>query len=114
MTAFKLIKEAPNRRNETKGKGILCLDFGTAMCKAVATKGASEDVILLSLGQRAKDPSAANRFMLPSSIFISRRGHIYFGHEAISESLRQDDFSVARIDSLKGWLGGSPPKDPFE
>lgn len=76
---------------------MLCLDFGTARSKAFALL---DDAPLdLAIGQRAGYTESV--YSLPSSLFISSGGKIFFGHEAISESLNDLTPGRQRFDSPK-------------
>lgn len=77
---------------------LLCLDFGTAMSKAFASAG-SDEYLELELG------AAVGRegFALPSAVFISDDGKVYFGQEAIDQSEAAPP-GRERLDSIKGWL----------
>lgn len=78
---------------------ILCLDFGTAMSKASATYGSDEDLMTLPLGQRAGEPGVI--FPVSSTLFFTRGGKVYFGHQAIRESLNEPESGRIRFDSPK-------------
>ncbi len=89
---------------------LLCLDFGTAMSKAMATRERDENLVELPLGMRAGDPGEV--YGLRSSLFIARAGRIYFGHDAVAKSSEVEQ-GVARIrlDSLKQRLSQGRPSD---
>src|SRR5262249_40183862 len=57
----------------------LCLDFGTAMSKAWATGSAIENTFPLVLGREA---DGIDLLAVPSSIFITKTGHVFFGAAA--------------------------------
>ena len=81
---------------------LICLDFGTAMSKAAATKERDENLLELPLGSSAGDANTI--YGLRSSLFVSRSGRIYFGHEAIAKSMNESDSERRRFDSLKQQL----------
>lgn len=97
--AMPLVTKALERTTPADQEVLLCLDFGTAMSKAAATVSKDGDLGELALGKRAGD--GASVYGLRSSIFVSRSGRIYFGHEAISKSINETDGSRQRFDSLK-------------
>ncbi len=76
---------------------MLCLDFGTARSKAFALL--DEEPLDLAIGQRAGYTESV--YSLPSSLFISGTGQIFFGHEAIGESLNDLTPGRQRFDSPK-------------
>jgi hypothetical protein len=87
-------------RNEPEHRDVtLCLDFGTAMSKAFATKGSDDNLLGLPLGRRAGEPNMV--FPVSSALFISRNGRVHFGYEAIRESLKELEFGRRRFDSPK-------------
>lgn len=78
---------------------MLCLDFGTAMSKAFAlTEG--EEALGLALGVEAGNQG----FPVPSTVFISDAGLVYFGYEALAQSQDTAESQRSRFDSLKGVL----------
>ena len=77
----------------------LCLDFGTAMSKAFATRESDDDLLPLPLGKRAKEPSMI--FPVSSTLYIGRDNKIYFGHEANAKSLSDQHSGRLRFDSPK-------------
>lgn len=77
----------------------LCLDFGTAMSKAFATMGSDDQLLGLPLGRRSGEPHML--FPVSSTLFFDRKGKIYFGYEAIKESLNEPDQGRLRFDSPK-------------
>lgn len=91
---------------------LLCIDFGTALSKAAASRGRTGyRPLLLPLGQIAKDPSAANHYLAESSLFVAREGTLHFGHDAFDKWSRQREYSIARLDSMKRWLSSGPIAD---
>lgn len=96
---------------------LLCLDFGTAMSKAFATiveEGEACDDLPLKLGERAKQ-SGGVIYPIPSSIWISDDGLIFFGQKAIALSLQDDSGKRQRFDSLKKELTmGLPSTDLYQ
>lgn len=78
---------------------LLCLDFGTAMSKAFAARHA-EDYLDLELGIAA----GRHGHVLPSSVFITDDGKVYFGFEAIEHSDGLIESGRERLDSIKSWL----------
>lgn len=96
---------------------ILCIDFGTAMSKAVVTKDADDEILPLPLGRNSGEPSLI--FPMSSTLFISRAGRIYFGYSAIRESLAEEskegrsrEGGRSRFDSSKQRLSQGMLADP--
>ena len=77
----------------------LCLDFGTAMSKAFATRESDDDLLSLPLGRRGKEPNMI--FPVSSTLYIGRDDKIYFGSEAITKSLSDQHSGRLRFDSPK-------------
>ncbi len=90
----------------------LCLDFGTAMSKASATRDWGDGLLLLPIGQRAKEPHM--KFPVSSTLYIGRDAKIYFGHEAIGKSLSEQNPGQLRYDSLKQDLSQGYFDDSFD
>lgn len=88
---------------------MLCLDFGTAMSKAFAIDGDTEDLIDLAVGQQSGYTESI--YALPSSVFISGTGLIYLGHEAIAQSLLDQTPGRQRFDSPKQELSQGTTAD---
>ena len=83
----------------------MCLDFGTAMSKAFASQiedGEIIDGLKLKLGYRASGGKSRDIYPVPSSLWISEDGLIYFGEQAVAKSLLTDPSRTReRFDSLK-------------
>lgn len=77
---------------------ILCLDFGTAMSKAWAATE-DEDMLDLALGRLA----GKGVYPIDSSLFITQDGTLYFGPQAIDQSLKVGSHRQ-RFDSPKSRL----------
>jgi molecular chaperone HscA len=75
----------------------LCLDFGTAMSKAWASGPRIERTVPLVLG-RAAGTSAS--LAVPSAIFVSQSGRIYFGEKAERQN-RQELEGRRPFDNIK-------------
>lgn len=89
---------------------LLCLDFGTAMSKAMATQDRDDNLIEIPLGARGGDPGEV--YGLRSSLFITRAGRIHFGHDAIAKSSEiEEGVARTRLDSLKQRLSQGRPGD---
>jgi hypothetical protein len=89
---------------------LLCLDFGTAMSKAMATQDRDENLVEIPLGVRGGDPGEV--YGLRSSLFITRAGRIHFGHDAITKSSEvEEGVARKRLDSLKQRLSQGRPGD---
>ena len=73
----------------------ICLDFGTAMSKAWASRHHDDDSIPLMLRQSSRRSDLA----VPSVIFISNGGRIYFGSEA--ETQHRQDIGRPCFDNIK-------------
>lgn len=85
----------------------ICLDFGTAMSKAWGSGYSDDDTIPLVLGRAAGE---GNELAVPSSIFISRSGRIFFGRQAeIQETQHRQEAGIKRqrFDNLKSVLSES-------
>lgn len=78
---------------------LLCLDFGTAMSKAFASAGGNKHLDL-ELGAAAGKVG----FTLPSSVFVSDAGRVFFGFDAIEKSEGLLEGGRERLDSIKEWL----------
>lgn len=88
---------------------VLCLDFGTAMSKAFATRGSDAGVLPLEIGARAGQSEPIHA--LASSMFITEHGRILFGDQAIATSLSARTETHKRIDSLKDIICHEPMID---
>ena len=77
----------------------LCLDFGTAMSKAAASRGFEDEFLELKLGEQAKQDGIA--YPVVSSIFISDSGKVYFGQDSTNQSMIDNLAETQRFDSLK-------------
>lgn len=88
---------------------LLCLDFGTAMSKAFATRGSDAGVLPLEIGSRAGQVEPI--YALASSMFITEHGRILFGEQAIATSLSARNETHRRIDSLKDIICHDPMVD---
>ena len=77
----------------------LCLDFGTAMSKAAASRGVEDEFLELKLGEQAKQDGIA--YPVVSSVFISDSGMVYFGQESVKQSMVANIAETLRFDSLK-------------
>jgi molecular chaperone HscA len=84
----------------------LCLDFGTATSKAFAMASSDSKPFGLALGTRSG--AGGPVFAVPSSLYISDSGKIYFGRNAIDRSLRDDVPGRKRFDSPKQELSQAP------
>lgn len=82
---------------------LLCLDFGTAMSKAFATRSNASDhetfeSMPLELGRRA----GYGVYPVESSFWIGDDGHLFAGRRAVALSIQQDpEAKRTRFDSLK-------------
>jgi len=86
--------------NEPQNPDItLCLDFGTAMSKAAASRGFEDEFLELKLGEQAKQDGIA--YPVVSSIFISDSGTVHFGQDSIKQSMIANIAETLRFDSLK-------------
>jgi len=112
MPALRLNREVLGLDRSPQREGLFCIDFGTALSKAVASQGRSGyRPLLLPLGRLAGDPRAANRYVAQSSLFIDRDRVVHFGHGAVEAWARQRNYAIARIDSMKQWLSTGPIAD---
>ncbi|MBU1569058.1 MAG: hypothetical protein KKE00_00800, partial [Proteobacteria bacterium] len=98
---------------------ILCLDFGTAMSKAFATKikdGEVVSTLSLKLGSRVSKSGLI--YPVPSSIWIANDGLISFGESALVLSLQDHSGGRQRFDSpkkelIQGLVEATPDKSPL-
>lgn len=85
----------------------VCLDFGTAMSKAVLVRDESadrlEDVEVLQLGLPG-DQEEISETMLVSSVFIDPQGVLRFGESAVKRSRVDVQSGHQRIDNIKRYL----------
>lgn len=81
---------------------VVCLDFGTAMSKAMAYDIKSDQLLELAIGQRAGQ--AYPVFSLASSVYITDSGQILFGQRAVAESTHSSHTGRRRLDSIKDIL----------
>ncbi len=79
----------------------ICLDFGTAMSKAWASRYSDDSTIPLVLGRAAGE---GNELAVPSSIFISQSGKIFFGRQAEIQHRKEIGNRRRRFDNLKSVL----------
>ena len=91
---------------------LMGLDFGTAMSKASATRGADETLLDLALGVRAGHNDAV--YPVASSIFIHNDGTVFFGPQAINQSLTASQSGRRRFDSPKQILSQGSIHDLFQ
>lgn len=86
----------------------LCIDFGTAMSKACVTGVADDDVIPLQLGREVGEGDV---WSVPSSLYVSDSGKIYFGHAAERQHTADvsNDYNRGRFDNIKYMLSESAP-----
>jgi len=79
----------------------MCIDFGTAMSKAWITGSTVKDTIPLVLGRYA---GTGDVIPVPSSIFISKAGRIFFGAAAETQHRQEIEAGRLRFDNLKRML----------
>jgi len=84
----------------------LCLDFGTAMSKAWGTGSLLENTFPLVLGRPA---DGIDVLAAPSSIFITRTGHLYFGAAAERQHESEIHLGRQRFDNIKRLLSEVEP-----
>jgi hypothetical protein len=84
----------------------LCLDFGTAMSKAWASRSDSTNTLPLVLGKHADGQST---LAVPSSIFITRSGAIFFGSAAERQHEAEIQTGRSRFDNIKRLLSDVTP-----
>ncbi|HEY7297417.1 MAG TPA: hypothetical protein VH684_05710 [Xanthobacteraceae bacterium] len=84
----------------------LCLDFGTAMSKAWACGSLLEKTFPLVLGRPA---DGIDVLAAPSSIFISKTGHLYFGAAAERQHESEIHLGRQRFDNIKRLLSDHEP-----
>jgi|GEM_PF-6406382 len=79
----------------------MCIDFGTAMSKAWITGSTVKDTIPLVLGRYA---GTGDTIPVPSSVFISKAGRIFFGASAETQHRQEIEAGRLRFDNLKRML----------
>jgi len=86
----------------------LCIDFGTAMSKACATRRVEDDVIPLRLGRAVE---GSDTWSVPSSLYISESGTLYFGNAAERQyrSSSSNGQLRKRFDDIKYMLSEREP-----
>src|SRR5664280_1901082 len=84
----------------------VCLDFGTAMSKAWATGTAIENTFPLILGRPA---DGIDVLAVPSSIFITNSGHMFFGAAAERQHESEIHLGRQRFDNIKRLLSETEP-----
>ncbi|MEQ8407022.1 MAG: hypothetical protein RKH07_01960 [Gammaproteobacteria bacterium] len=93
----------------------LCLDFGTAMSKVTRVKDSSktrdETIEVLKLGIPG-DQEELSETMLVSSVFIDNDGLLWFGEEAIQQSLLGENDDRERMDNIKRWFSEGSMDSP--
>lgn len=96
-----LVLREENERGPDESDRRLCIDFGTAMSKAWATGATSADQLPLVLGIQA---GIGEELPLPSSVYISSEGKLFFGAAADIQHRQDTDPGRARFDNLKRML----------
>lgn len=91
--------QALERKTPDNPDVTLCLDFGTAMSKAFAMKGAGKP-IELALGVRA----GASGYPVDSSLFITDDGLLLLGPQALEKGVAAAEAGRTRFDSPKARL----------
>jgi hypothetical protein len=84
----------------------LCLDFGTAMSKSWACMSTSIITLPLVLGKQADGQSV---LAVPSSIFITKAGSIFFGNAAERQHEAEIHTGRSRFDNIKRLLSEVAP-----
>ena len=100
-SGYGLILEAFNGEGPPEEEIRLCLDFGTAMSKAWASRREDEETIPLILDQ---DAETGDTLIVPSSIYISHSGRIYFGSSAEKQHRQEIERGRRCFDNLKQML----------
>lgn len=116
--SLKLNLQSLQYKNSQDPEIKMCLDFGTAMSKAFASKikdGELSDTLLLKLGYRASNGKSIDIYPVPSSLWIRDDGKIFMGGQAVDFSMEAGpDKNRARLDSLKRALNqGMRETTPF-
>jgi len=96
-----LVTDAFTATSPAETRIRLCLDFGTAMSKAWATGNRATETIPLVLGAPA---GLGNVLAVPSSVYISKTGRIYFGGAAETQHRQEMGSGRLRFDNLKRML----------
>ena len=88
----------------------VCIDFGTALCKAAVSVQArgQESIFPLKLGELAEDPRRDYEYFCQSSLYISRERKVYFGHRAEEKWATDLDAGIGKIESIKRWFSTDP------
>lgn len=84
----------------------LCLDFGTAMSKSWACMSSSVATLPLVLGKQADGQAV---LAVPSSIFITKAGTIFFGNAAERQHEAEIHTGRYRFDNIKRLLSEVAP-----
>jgi molecular chaperone HscA len=84
----------------------LCLDFGTAMSKSWACMSSSVATLPLVLGKQADGQAV---LAVPSSIFITKAGTIFFGNAAERQHEAEIHTGRHRFDNIKRLLSEVAP-----
>jgi hypothetical protein len=84
----------------------LCLDFGAAMSKAWACQSSSIATLPLVLGKQADGQAV---LAVPSSIFITKAGTIFFGNAAERQHEAEIHTGRYRFDNIKRLLSEVAP-----
>lgn len=102
----KLNLAALTRAPIPEGTLRLCLDFGTAMSKSWACMSTSVATLPLVLGKQADGQSV---LAVPSSIFITKAGSIFFGNAAERQHEAEIHTGRSRFDNIKRLLSEVAP-----
>lgn len=90
----------------------ICLDFGTAMSKAVLVDDDNSEILVLPIGEYGGQELIGESTMLVSSVYIDDEGLIWFGQQAIEQSsIADDEFERQRLDSVKASLSDGVLRD---
>lgn len=106
VSSIPLNRESTKLETPEDADVTLCLDFGTATSKAFAIRSSDGVPFGIALGSRSGADGAV--YSVPSSLYISNNGKIYFGRNAINQSLHDDPTGRRRFDSPKQELSQAP------
>ena len=89
----------------------ICLDFGTALSKAWAIGEEVHETIPLVLGRYC---DLGEVLAVPSSIFISENGRLFFGGAAETQHRQEIEHGRKRFDNLKRMLSDAEVKQELD
>lgn len=97
-----VVQNPPEPMPAYAGNLHLCLDFGTAVSKAFAWDAGNDEPKPLAIGEAMGE--AGSRFLLQSTLFISRDGRVYCGETGYRMAATADPSSHRALQSIKDLL----------